>query len=271
MDVFPSSFQSAQQQFEIQAGELGWGVELGPTIALAEHAASGLRSGHSLLRPAAALSDSRSPNALVITSGLHGPEGYFGSAVLFQLLKQIRDGSINTDRWPRIVLIHAMNPFGYFHCRRADEANRDLNRNFLLPGESFSGCDPLYRKLNSLLNPNHARRFWVPFAPRAAVVSLTHGRRKVAEAVAGGQHEFAEGLFFGGQDPAGIQDWLLNSMPSWLSGVQRVVHLDVHTGLGKYSKLQLLVESEMRDSTLMQDAQQSFQRHSDALYGSIQQ
>src|SRR5262245_53981866 len=51
------------------------------------------------------------PNALLITSGTHGVEGYAGSACQIGWLNTARN-----DAWPRalkVVMIHALNPYGF--------------------------------------------------------------------------------------------------------------------------------------------------------------
>ena len=70
-------------------------------------------------------------SALVLSSGVHGVEGLFGSAVQLAFLEQL------AARWqPPLVrplfCIHAINPFGFAWQRRFNEDNVDLNRNFLL-------------------------------------------------------------------------------------------------------------------------------------------
>ncbi|MEZ6089290.1 MAG: DUF2817 domain-containing protein [Pirellulaceae bacterium] len=83
---------------------------------------------------------------IVTSSGVHGVEGYFGSAVQLSLLERWR--TYGCDNETRHVLIHAVNPFGFSHLRRFNEENIDLNRNFLLPGDAYSGSPDGYARLN---------------------------------------------------------------------------------------------------------------------------
>ncbi|HEY6877133.1 MAG TPA: DUF2817 domain-containing protein, partial [Polyangiales bacterium] len=87
---------------------------------------------------------------LVISSGLHGIEGYFGSAVQWTWLEQ-QTSTLSPGH--RVVLIHALNPYGFAHRRRVNEDNVDLNRNFVRQGVAFEGAHPSYRALDPLLNP----------------------------------------------------------------------------------------------------------------------
>ncbi|MEZ6183891.1 MAG: DUF2817 domain-containing protein [Planctomycetota bacterium] len=61
-------------------------------------------------------------------------------------------------------------------------------------------------------------------------------------AVAGGQYEHPRGLFFGGQRPAPTHTLLRGELPRLLKGAARVVHLDVHTGLGERGDYALLLD-----------------------------
>jgi len=54
--------------------------------------------------------------ALVVSSGIHGIEGFFGSAVQLALLERLK--ATNDKQGIRYVLIHAVNPYGFAHLRR---------------------------------------------------------------------------------------------------------------------------------------------------------
>jgi hypothetical protein len=96
-----------------------------------------------------------SPNAdsesvLIVSSGVHGVEGFFGSAVQVALLQH---WASLTPSPIKCVLLHGLNPFGFAWLRRFDENNADQNRNFLLEGERFEGVPESYARLDAFLNP----------------------------------------------------------------------------------------------------------------------
>ena len=70
--------------------------------------------------------------AIVLSSGVHGVEGLFGSALQLAFLERL--ASWQPPAGAAVVLIHAVNPFGFAWLRRFNENNVDLNRNFLLGG-----------------------------------------------------------------------------------------------------------------------------------------
>ena len=78
----------------------------------------------------------KSPQTLfVVTSGIHGSETYAGSAILQMFLQEIMP---KLDRSHLgVLLVHAMNPYGFKHHRRTTENGVNLNRNFSINGELF--------------------------------------------------------------------------------------------------------------------------------------
>ena len=165
---------------------------------------------------------------LVISSGTHGAEGFCGSAVQSQLVA----GDLTLPDDLAIMLVHAINPFGFSHLRRVNEENVDLNRNFI----DFNAELPVneaYRDLNHLLNP-------VDMPPEKLDASMTEIMRLQStmdfltffKAVSGGQHEFPTGVQFGGLEPQWSRKTIESIWDTYLSKAEIVVQIDVHTGLG---------------------------------------
>ncbi|MDX6151645.1 DUF2817 domain-containing protein [Marinococcus sp. PL1-022] len=70
-----------------------------------------------------------SSTLIVVTTGVHGIEGYAGSALLQLFIDEyITQLNPNTTG---IRLVHAVNPWGMKNRRRVSENNVDLNRNFI--------------------------------------------------------------------------------------------------------------------------------------------
>ena len=174
---------------------------------------------------------------LLHTSGVHGVEGFTGSAIQIQLLQQPPELS-ETDA---LVVVHMINPYGMTWLRRFNETNVDLNRNFLEPAEPFEGVPDGYRKLNALLNPQSPPQRWDLFYPRLMGCILRYGFNNLKQAIAGGQYHYPMGLFFGGhqleEGPVLLLDWFRRHF----AVVKRIGAIDVHTGLGKYGVDSLLV------------------------------
>jgi hypothetical protein len=137
-------------------------------------------------------------------------------------------------------MIHVVNPYGMAWVRRMNENNVDLNRNFQADGE-FTGVPPIYHCLNKALNLKRSSKFFDFFYLNALWCVLCHGRHECKQAVGQGQHEYPKGLFYGGkrleQESSLVLEWIREN----LSGVRRIVTVDVHSGLGPYAYDSLLV------------------------------
>jgi hypothetical protein len=167
---------------------------------------------------------------LVVTSGCHGVEGFCGSGVQVAALRDEEWRSHAARHGVAVLYVHALNPFGFSHWRRATHENVDLNRNF----HDFSKPLPVngaYGELHRLLLPAQ----WPPTAENEAALMQwagAHGPAALQAAVSGGQYEFAHGLFFGGTSPSwsnrAIRDVLRVHGPR----AARIAWIDIHTGLG---------------------------------------
>src|SRR6185503_8493082 len=131
--------------------------------------------------------------ALVHSSGLHGVEGFAGSAIQLQLLDNLPALAPDTA----LVLVHILTPYGMAWLRRVNENNVDLNRNFR-GDEPYSGAPPAYAKLNSFLNPASPPSADLYYA-KAVFLILRYGMAALKQSVVGGQYEYPKGLFFGGK------------------------------------------------------------------------
>jgi Protein of unknown function (DUF2817) len=181
------------------------------------------------------------PKALVISSGLHGAEGLFGSAIqLATIERYLATHRLSSDL--AIVMIHTLNPFGCAWNRRWNEDNIDLNRNFLLADEVYAGCPPAYPSLDSFLNPRSAPSRLEPFLLKSLGLIRRYGMSALKDTLPVGQYDFPQGLFFGGNAASQTQKILAAHFRSWLGAAQQVIHLDLHSGLGKWGTYQLFAE-----------------------------
>jgi hypothetical protein len=174
---------------------------------------------------------------LLHSSGLHGVEGFAGSAIQLRLLEDLPSLSPGTA----LVVAHVLNPYGMAWLRRVNENNVDLNRNFL-DDRPYSGAPPAYSMLDPFLNPKSrpGRDFYFL---RAAFLIMRFGMPVLRQSVVGGQYEFPNGLFFGGkqmEEGPRLYETFLERVRS----AEKAIAIDVHTGLGKFKEDTLLVASE---------------------------
>lgn len=175
--------------------------------------------------------------ALVHSSGLHGVEGYAGSAIQLQWLNA---GIAALPDDAAIAIVHVLNPYGVAWLRRVNEHNVDLNRNFRAPGDDGAEPGRDYPLVDALLNPPSVPRGDL-FHAKAAALVLRYGLSRMRLAVVAGQCMNPRGLFYAGNKlepgPQLFQDYLQEK----LARARRVTAIDVHTGLGRYGADTLLL------------------------------
>lgn len=172
----------------------------------------------------------------LLTSGLHGIEGFPGSAAQLDMLDRRDD--------VRTLWVHALNPWGMANLRRVNENNVDLNRNFLAPGEAYAGAAEAYAALDGMLNPESPPAFDF-FLVRAGWTLLRGGGLPaLRDAIVRGQYDFPRGLFYGGARLEPGPERLLAFLRGALGGCERVVHVDLHSGLGRFCGRTLLLDGE---------------------------
>jgi hypothetical protein len=184
-------------------------------------------------------------NACLILSGTHGPEGFTGSAAQIALMKSGLLSEYQNDI--RVVLVHAVNPYGFAHISRTTENNVDLNRNFV----DFSTTLPAnsrYRELHDYLCPQE----WHEGSAEKIINQSNQWifRNSFTEwfdALNGGQYEFKDGLYYGGQKREWSNLSLEKIVSEHLGGVKKLGFIDWHTGLGEPGEPFFLCFNEQDD------------------------
>jgi hypothetical protein len=170
---------------------------------------------------------------LFVESGTHGVEGFAGSGIQCVLLAD--------DQGPRpapgtaLVLVHALNPYGFAWIRRVNENNVDLNRSFVDHAGGNYPANPGYADLADSVVPHE----WTDASRAAAEAAYAayaakHGDYAAQTAYKRGQHTHPNGLFFGGQ----ARTWAAGTVDAIVAqhtkGARRAALIDLHTGLGPF-------------------------------------
>lgn len=165
---------------------------------------------------------------LTISSGTHGVEGFCGSALQLQL-------ALDAPALPpdtALMLVHAVNPYGFSHLRRVNEDNVDLNRNFVDFAADALENDA-YGAIDALLNPAE-----LPPGAMAAIAAELERMRATTDylsmlrAVSGGQYAFPRGVQYGGSGPSWSRRTVEALWARRLAERRVVVQIDLHSGLG---------------------------------------
>lgn len=177
----------------------------------------------------------KAPKRLIlITSGTHGVEGFMGSAVQKYLLDEVL---ATYDRSTTgVIVVHAINPYGFKYLRRVSENNVDLNRNFDTDRDLFKFHNAGYAKLEELLNPKTTVRYtyWSGTKFLASVLRLlaTEKMATLRTATLQGQYEYPRGIYYGGKDFEPQKGLVESFMDEKAGSYPVVMHLDLHTGYG---------------------------------------
>lgn len=185
---------------------------------------------------------------LVHLSGIHGVEGYAGSAAQAAILEYITSRKLYSEKTPSlptIILIHASNPYGFKNNRRTNENNVDLNRNFLTSEQwdMVKARDPNYAhyvELDKLLNPTSMPSKFkilndIYHLLTAAYHITKYDFTTIKRAMVSGNYHKLTGYGFGGfelsQSAKNIIT-LLRDQEKIPEKAKAFYVLDVHTGLG---------------------------------------
>ncbi|MBL7111809.1 MAG: DUF2817 domain-containing protein [Bacteroidales bacterium] len=199
---------------------------------------------------------------LIITSGLHGIEGYTGSAIQQMFMKEfLSDHEVQNQG---ILLIHSINPYGFKYMRKATENNVDLNRNCSVSKAIFENKNKGYAELYNLLCPSGkvnkgslSNRLFYFVAIRKI---LQKSMATLRQAALQGQYKFPEGIYYGGNDFEPQIYYLQEVLPEIFVPYDLILTLDMHTAYGAWGKLHLFT-NPLEDDILREKTESLFNNH----------
>jgi Protein of unknown function (DUF2817) len=227
----PGSYAEGAARFRAAAEAAGAALER------YEHGLHG-PDGDALAIDVARLGPTAADAVLVVMSGTHGVEGFAGSACQAQWLERCARGG--TDAGPGVLLVHALNPYGFAWVRRVNEDNVDLNRNcvdFSTPLPENPGYDEL---ADALVPDRWDQETQDITTKRIFDYAARYGFPALQAAISGGQYRHPTGLFYGGAKPTWSCETLDEIVDAHLGRARRVAVVDLHTGLGPFGVGELL-------------------------------
>ena len=175
---------------------------------------------------------------LVMVSGVHGVEGFSGSATQVGWIAQKRYNDLPEDT--AVLMVHLINPWGVAHLRRYTENNVDLCRNFL-EFEKALPTNEAYAALHDQLVPGDLLgEFGERTGPYLGKLVSEKGLEYVVDLFMGGQWQFDQGFAFGGKAPEWSNITLRDILKRHAEGIRQVCAIEFHTGLGPWGYGQLI-------------------------------
>jgi hypothetical protein len=179
----------------------------------------------------------RKKNLFVLISGVHGIEGYTGSALQSYFCHECVN-MLNPDE-TGLVLVHGVNPWGMKHHMRNNEHNVDLNRSFLTDWSQLPE-NKEYADLTALYQPDKAYRpgrskcsFYLNF--------LKKGAGKLKSVAFLGQYHFPDGIYYGGTGNEASSRLILSLYEGlFTSGYENLYLVDLHTGYGPENQMTIV-------------------------------
>jgi Protein of unknown function (DUF2817) len=222
---FPETFARGRARFRDAA------TAAGARIASHANPAKG-PSGEALSTETAWIGPDDASRLLLCMAGTHGAEGFCGSGIQGGWLESGLLGRLPADT--AVLLIHAINPYGFAWVRRVNEDNIDLNRNFIDHARPAPDS-PRYRVLRDAICPSAwSAASEAEVQARFAAYAAEHGAMALQEAIMHGQYFDAAGVCFGGTSDSWSNRTLRAILTPHARHVRKFAFIDLHTGLGPY-------------------------------------
>jgi len=224
-DSFSANFEEARAKFKAAAADAG------ARLDAVAHPEPGPR-GEALSTEVAWLGPADATRVLVMISGTHGVEGFCGAGAQVDWLR--RGEAARLPAGFGVLMIHAINPYGFAWLRRVTHENVDLNRNWI----DFSApapANPGYDELSDAAVPTA----WTADAQASSARVLgaylaANGPPALQQALSGGQYRHAKGIFYGGEGPTWSRRTQTAIFADFLGQAAKVGIIDYHTGLGPW-------------------------------------
>ena len=181
-------------------------------------------------------SNGEKTNLIVLTTGVHGMEGYIGATMLDVFFEEVYPTLDKEDTG--VLVVANVNPYGMKYLRRYNENNVDLNRNFILDWDSFDlASNKEYPKVDKFLGPTGkiGNALWheVGFYLSLGKTAITDGADTISDALLTGQYEYPQGVYYGGNGDEASTVFLKDVFSLCLdSDYENIVHIDLHSGYG---------------------------------------
>ena len=224
---FAPSYAAARARFRDACAALGLAVE---TRSLPGHRGPG---GEELASDWTWIGPDDARFVTVVMSATHGVEGFCGSGGQIAWLLSGAPAALPRDC--AVLVVHAVNPFGFAWESRTTEENVDLNRNWI----DFAAAAPVNAEYDELAAHLVPASLDGPVRDEADAAlrrwRATRDEKAWRVAMSCGQYRHPGGLFYGGARPSWSRRHEEELIERYaLARRAAVAAIDLHTGLGPY-------------------------------------
>lgn len=197
---------------------------------------------------------------LILNSGLHGIEGYTGSAIQKMFIEKILKQQLPDNMG--VLLLHGLNPYGFKYRRKATENNVDLNRNCLKGDEIFDIKNQGFAELTEFLMPSkpvNINNFRNQFFYLISIYKIIQKSMPVLrQAALQGQYDYHKGIYYGGKDYESQIKTLKPFLIDKIEEYKMVLNVDLHTGYGERGTMHLFIDKP-EDKTVAKGIEKIFE------------
>jgi hypothetical protein len=184
--------------------------------------------GQALAMDAAWIGDRTADTVVVSLSGTHGAEGFCGSAAQIAWLTE--QGPPTLPKGTAMLMVHAVNPFGFAMMTRNNENNVDLNRNAI----DFNGVipdNPIYDAFYTQLpgRIGYDEDLVDEYVALEEELCRVYGNWNTTDALSRGQYQFPDGPEFGGSKAEWSTLTLHEIVRRQCAQARHIVYIDWHS------------------------------------------
>lgn len=183
-------------------------------------------------------SKKKTKQRLVLSSGLHGVEGYVGHAAIHSFLDSLL-GTVHNNT--EIVIYPTLNPYGMDTHQRTNIHNVDLNRNF--SKNDFSSKNNKYLEVKEFVTPTEFKNTITmnsSFYFELGKLMKRNGVKFLNEAFLMGQNYQQNGIYYTGTTYEPETIYIMNQFKSFMKTKTPLVWIDIHSGYGPKDQMSII-------------------------------
>jgi len=180
----------------------------------------------------------KTKHRLVLSSGLHGVEGFVGHAAIHSFFDTFLD---TLNDYTEVIIFPTINPYGMDTHQRTNIHNVDLNRNF--SKNDFSSENSKYLKVKEFVEPKEYKNAVTmnsSFYFELGKLMKQNGINYLNEAFLLGQNFQENGIYYTGTKYEPETQFIMNEFHTFMKTKVPLTWIDIHSGYGPKDQMSLI-------------------------------